>query len=164
MKRFVAGTDRSQSTLLPECLDDFIDESNPVRVIAAKPKSENYARNGQAASHPACRGPQRPPPARYHTAKTHIHRVARAQRSAVCRSESTVTRRYRLSCRTPRQWVCSELMNRLGDLRLGTDLSDGPDIGWAGSGDMRCSGYPYFSGSPAIRRPAINRFALGPCA
>jgi transposase len=35
MKRFVAGADRGQSTLLPECLDDFIDESNPVRVIDA---------------------------------------------------------------------------------------------------------------------------------
>ena len=33
MKRFVSGADRGQSTLLPECLDDFIDESNPVRVI-----------------------------------------------------------------------------------------------------------------------------------
>ena len=33
MKRFVAGSDRTQSTLLPECLDDFIDDSNPVRVI-----------------------------------------------------------------------------------------------------------------------------------
>ena len=38
--------------------------------VASKPKSENYARNGQAASHPAGRGPPRPPPARYHTAKT----------------------------------------------------------------------------------------------
>jgi transposase len=35
MKRFVAGADRGQSTLLPECLDDFIDESNAVRVIDA---------------------------------------------------------------------------------------------------------------------------------
>ena len=35
MKRFVAGADRGQSTLLPECLDDFVDESNPVRVIDA---------------------------------------------------------------------------------------------------------------------------------
>jgi len=35
MKRFVARSDRTQSTLLPECLDDFIDESNPVRVIDA---------------------------------------------------------------------------------------------------------------------------------
>src|SRR5215475_3909043 len=33
MKRFVEGSDRGQWTLLPECLDDFIDESNPVRVI-----------------------------------------------------------------------------------------------------------------------------------
>src|SRR5216684_291865 len=33
MKRFVLGEDRGQWTLLPECLDDFIDESNPVRVI-----------------------------------------------------------------------------------------------------------------------------------
>jgi transposase len=35
MKRFVAGADRGQSTLLPECLDDWIDEENPVRVIDA---------------------------------------------------------------------------------------------------------------------------------
>jgi hypothetical protein len=31
MKRFVEGADRGQSTLLPECLDDWIDEENPVR-------------------------------------------------------------------------------------------------------------------------------------
>jgi len=35
MKRFVEGADRGQSTLLPECLDDWIDEENPVRVIDA---------------------------------------------------------------------------------------------------------------------------------
>jgi hypothetical protein len=35
MKRFVAGADRTQSTLLPESLDDWVDESNPVRVIDA---------------------------------------------------------------------------------------------------------------------------------
>ncbi len=35
MKRFIAGADRGQSTLLPECLDDWVDESNPVRVIDA---------------------------------------------------------------------------------------------------------------------------------
>jgi transposase len=33
MNRFVAGADRRQSALLPECVDDFIDESNPVQVI-----------------------------------------------------------------------------------------------------------------------------------
>jgi len=35
MAGFVAGTDRGQATLLPECLDDWVDESNPVRVIDA---------------------------------------------------------------------------------------------------------------------------------
>ncbi len=33
MRRFVEGADRGQRTLLPECLDDFIDENNPVRAI-----------------------------------------------------------------------------------------------------------------------------------
>jgi transposase len=33
MKRFVEGADRGQSTLFPECLEDWIDEDNPVRVI-----------------------------------------------------------------------------------------------------------------------------------
>ncbi len=33
MKRFVEGRDRGQSTLFPECLEDWIDENNPVRVI-----------------------------------------------------------------------------------------------------------------------------------
>jgi transposase len=33
MKRFVEGEDRNQVTLLPECLDDFVVEDNPVRVI-----------------------------------------------------------------------------------------------------------------------------------
>jgi len=33
MKRFVEGTDRGQSTLFPEHLEDWIDENNPVRVI-----------------------------------------------------------------------------------------------------------------------------------
>src|SRR3974377_1418083 len=33
MKRFVEGTDRGQSTLFPECLEDWIDQNNPVQVI-----------------------------------------------------------------------------------------------------------------------------------
>ena len=33
MKRFVAGTDRGQSALFPECLEDWIGKDNPVRVI-----------------------------------------------------------------------------------------------------------------------------------
>jgi hypothetical protein len=33
MKRFVEGTDRGQSMLFPECLEDWIGEDNPARVI-----------------------------------------------------------------------------------------------------------------------------------
>src|SRR5436853_2106037 len=33
MKRFVEGIDRGQSTLFPECVEDWISEDNPVRVI-----------------------------------------------------------------------------------------------------------------------------------
>jgi transposase len=33
--RFVEGVDRSQATLFPESLDDWIDDTNPVRVIDA---------------------------------------------------------------------------------------------------------------------------------
>src|SRR6185369_10109134 len=35
MKRFVEGIDRGQATLFPECLEDWIDGDNPVRVIDA---------------------------------------------------------------------------------------------------------------------------------
>ena len=33
MNRFVEGIDRGQSTLFPECVEDWISEDNPVRVI-----------------------------------------------------------------------------------------------------------------------------------
>ncbi len=33
MEGFVQGTDRQQTTLLPECLADWVDESNPVRAV-----------------------------------------------------------------------------------------------------------------------------------
>ncbi len=33
MKRFIEGEARTQVTLLPECLDDYITEENPVRVV-----------------------------------------------------------------------------------------------------------------------------------
>lgn len=35
MKRFIEGESRSQITLLPECLDDYIAEDNPVRAVEA---------------------------------------------------------------------------------------------------------------------------------
>ena len=35
MKRFIEGEDRIQVTLLPECLDDYVEPENPVRVVEA---------------------------------------------------------------------------------------------------------------------------------
>jgi len=33
MQGFVQGADRQQTTLLPECLDDWVGESNPIRAV-----------------------------------------------------------------------------------------------------------------------------------
>ena len=33
MKRFIESEDRGQGTLLPELLDDYVVEDNPVRVV-----------------------------------------------------------------------------------------------------------------------------------
>jgi transposase len=56
MKRFVEGVDRGQSTLLPECLDDWIDENNPVRVIDAFVEALNLAQLGFAGVEPEATG------------------------------------------------------------------------------------------------------------
>src|SRR5215475_6513741 len=46
MRRFVEGIDRGQATLFPECLDDWIDEDNPVRVIDAFVEKLDLSRMG----------------------------------------------------------------------------------------------------------------------
>jgi len=56
MKRFVEGADRGQSTLLPECLDDWIDENNPVRVIDAFVGSLNLSEIGFGGVEPEATG------------------------------------------------------------------------------------------------------------
>jgi len=56
MGRFVEGVDRGQSTLLPECLDDWINENNPVRVIEAFVEVLNLAELGFAGVEPEVTG------------------------------------------------------------------------------------------------------------
>lgn len=56
MKRFIAGADRGQSTLLPECLDDWIDENNPIRVIDAFVDALDLANLGFSGVEPAATG------------------------------------------------------------------------------------------------------------
>jgi transposase len=56
MKRFIEGADRGQSTFLPECLDDWIEEENPVRVIDAFVDALDLACLGFAGIEPAATG------------------------------------------------------------------------------------------------------------
>src|SRR5215468_3980209 len=56
MRRFVEEADRGQWTLLPECLDDFIDESNPVRVIDVFVDTLDLAEMSFAGVEPAATG------------------------------------------------------------------------------------------------------------
>jgi len=65
MKRFVEGEDRRQGALLPHCLDDYVTENNPVRVIEAFIDELDLAAlgfsgmtpagTGRAAYHPSTR-------------------------------------------------------------------------------------------------------------
>src|SRR6187549_3828467 len=56
MRRFVEGSDRGQSTLLPECLDEWIEESNSVRVIDAFVDALDLAKLGFDGVEPAATG------------------------------------------------------------------------------------------------------------
>lgn len=56
MVGFIEGADRAQSTLLPECLDDWIDESNPVRFIDAFVDGLNLKELGFSGVDPADTG------------------------------------------------------------------------------------------------------------
>src|SRR5262245_49178396 len=56
MKRFVEGADRNQSTLLPECLEDWIEEDNPVRAIDAFVDALDLAGFGFDGVEPAATG------------------------------------------------------------------------------------------------------------
>src|SRR6188474_1715410 len=56
MKRFIEGADRTQVTLLPECLDDYIAEDNPVRVVEAYVEELDLQQLGFAGADPAATG------------------------------------------------------------------------------------------------------------
>jgi transposase len=58
MPRFIEGQDRQQVTLLPECLDDFIAEDNPVRVVDAFVAELDLGRLGFQGTVPADTGRQ----------------------------------------------------------------------------------------------------------
>jgi hypothetical protein len=55
MNRFVGGVDRWQATLFPECLEDWIDEDNPVRVIDVFVEKLDFAQCRPRSQQPASR-------------------------------------------------------------------------------------------------------------
>ena len=59
MKRFVEGDDRRQTTLLPDCVDAYVAEDNPVRAVEAFVGALDLAALGFEGSSP--RPPAAPP-------------------------------------------------------------------------------------------------------
>jgi transposase len=56
MKRFIEGEDRTQVTLLPDCLDDYIAEDDPVRAVDAFVEELDLKALGFASADPAVTG------------------------------------------------------------------------------------------------------------
>ncbi len=56
MKRHIEGWDRRQSFLLPECVDDYVDENNPVRAIEAFVDELDLVEMGFGRASPAVTG------------------------------------------------------------------------------------------------------------
>ena len=52
MAAFVQGADRGQAALLPECLDDWVDESNPVRAVDVFVEAQDLRDLGFTGVHP----------------------------------------------------------------------------------------------------------------
>jgi transposase len=56
MKRFVEGESRTQSTLLPESLDDYVTDTNPVRVVDVYVDELDLGRLGFEGVNPTATG------------------------------------------------------------------------------------------------------------
>ena len=56
MHRFIEGEDRMQPALLPHCLEDYVDEENPVRVIEVFIDESDLASLGFSGMRPAATG------------------------------------------------------------------------------------------------------------
>jgi transposase len=56
MKRYIEGEARHQGTLFPECLEDYITENNPVRVVDVFVDELDLAKLGFNGVFPAATG------------------------------------------------------------------------------------------------------------
>jgi hypothetical protein len=62
MYRFIDGEDRMQPALPPHCIEDYVDEENPVQVIEVLVNGLDLAALGFSGMTPAARGPGRDDP------------------------------------------------------------------------------------------------------
>ncbi len=56
MAGFVEGMDRRQTTMLPECLEDWVDENNPVRAVDVFVDALNLSELGFDGTQPLATG------------------------------------------------------------------------------------------------------------
>ena len=76
MKRFIEGAERSQWTLLPESLDDWVGEDNPVRAIDAFVDALDLAELGFKAEPAATGRPSFHPSVLLKLYIAHVHESA----------------------------------------------------------------------------------------
>ena len=62
MKRFIEGEDRTQVTLLPACLEDYVEAENPVRVVEVFVDGLDLGKLGFEGVDPGGDGPAGVPP------------------------------------------------------------------------------------------------------
>jgi hypothetical protein len=110
MKRFVEGADRGQTTLLSECLDEWVEESNSVRVVDSFVDALDLADLGFEGIEPAATGrPAYHPSAllKLFGAKGFVsvaivrRWIGRARRPADGRTSHRMVRNYRRRLRRP---------------------------------------------------------------
>lgn len=108
MKRFIEGAEGHQVTLLPECLDDYVGEDNPVRIVDAFINELNLVVLGFDGADPAITG--RPG---YHPAvllKLYIYGYLNRIQSSR-RLERQAQRNVEL------MWLTGRLQEKIGKLR-----------------------------------------------
>jgi aryl sulfotransferase len=120
MKRFIEGLDRSQTTLLPECIDDYVDEDNSVPARSGQPPPGLIwrTRNGKLQ--------EREPNGRYRlrgAAPMRAYRNALVDNARWARFEG---RPDDVVISTPAKCGTTWMQNIVGMLLLGEDERDKP--------------------------------------
>ena len=125
MRRFVEGIDRGQATLFPECLEDWIGEDNPVRVVDVFAEELDLAELGfggvdpEATGRPSYQGRYRLSGGRVLGVCASAPFAIHSSLNSVARPLSKTGRGYRKRNRSCKAWARCNNTSWLG-LRVGT--------------------------------------------